>query len=122
MLAALRRGEIVALVADRDLAGDGIPVTFFGRPTTMPQGPAMLAVLTGAPLVVGVCRRLGPDRFTAHGWMVDVPRSGDRHADIAALTTAMAARVEEVIAQAPEQWWGAFQPIWLDQRRRAKAA
>jgi hypothetical protein len=28
----------------------------------------------------------------------------------------MARRFEEVIDLAPEQWWGAFQPIWLDQR------
>jgi KDO2-lipid IV(A) lauroyltransferase len=122
MIEALRRGEIVALVADRDLAGDGVPVTFFGHPTTIPGGPAMLALLTGAPLMVAACRRIGPDRFAARGWPVDVARTGDRHADIVALTTAMATRFEEAIAEAPEQWWGAFQPIWLDQRYAEKAA
>jgi phosphatidylinositol dimannoside acyltransferase len=116
MIEALRRGEIVGLVADRDLAGDGIPVTFFGHPTTMPSGPAALALMTGVPLLAAVCLRVGPDRFHARAWAIEVERTGDRHADLAALTTAMAASFEEAIALAPEQWWASFQPIWLDQR------
>ena len=117
MIEALRRREIVALVADRDLAEDGVPVTFFGHATTMPAGPASLALLSGVPLVAAACRRIGPDRFRAHAWSLDVALTGDRRADAAALTAAMAARFEEAIAEAPEQWWGAFQPIWLDQRQ-----
>ncbi|MGZ6256825.1 MAG: lysophospholipid acyltransferase family protein, partial [Candidatus Limnocylindria bacterium] len=116
MIEALRRHEVVGLVADRDLAGDGIPVTFFGHPTTMPAGPAALSLLTGVRLLAGACYRVGPDRFNARAWPIEVALSGDRHADIAALTGAMAARFEEAIALAPEQWWGSFQPIWLDQR------
>ena len=40
-------GGSVALLCDRDLAGTGIPVTFAGRATTMPGGPALLAAQTG---------------------------------------------------------------------------
>lgn len=116
MIEALRRHELVGLVADRDLAGDGIAVSFFGRATTMPSGPAALSVLTGVPLIVAACLRVGPDRFRAWAWLPEVVRTGDRHEDVAALTRAMAARFEEAIALAPDQWWGSFQPIWLDQR------
>lgn len=116
MIEALRRHELVGLVADRDLAGDGIEVSFFGHATTMPSGPAALSVLTGVPLVIAACRRVGPDRFRAQAWLPDVARTGNRHEDIAALTRAMAMRFEEAIASAPDQWWGSFQPIWLDQR------
>jgi KDO2-lipid IV(A) lauroyltransferase len=116
MIEALRRHEIVALVADRDLAGDGQPVTFFGHATTMPTGPAALSLIGEVPMIVAACRRVGHDRFRARGWHLDVSLTGDRRTDIAALTAAMAARFEEAIAEAPEQWWGAFQPIWLDQR------
>ena len=52
MIEALRGGEIAALVADRDLAGDGIEVTMFGHPVTLPAGPAWLAVTTERPLVI----------------------------------------------------------------------
>lgn len=122
MLEALKRHELVALAADRDLAGDGIPVTFFGHPATMPSGPATLALIGQARLMVAACLRVGPDRFRARGWEVEVQRSGDRRADAIALTEGMARRFEEAIALAPEQWWGAFQPIWIDQlgeRRRS---
>ncbi|HLY36177.1 MAG TPA: hypothetical protein VKU35_05660 [Candidatus Limnocylindria bacterium] len=122
MIEALRRGEIVGLIADRDLAGDGIPVTFFGHPTTMPSGPAALAVLTGVPLLAAACLRIGPDRFRARAWTIDVERTGDRRADVATLTQEMAASFEKAIAVAPEQWWGSFQPIWLDQRDGSGAA
>jgi phosphatidylinositol dimannoside acyltransferase len=116
MTNALKRHELVALVADRDLDGKGVPVTFFGQPTTMPGGPAALALVTGTPMMVGASMRTGHDRFEARTWGIDLQPSGDRHADTAAMTQAMARRFEEVIDLAPEQWWGAFQPIWLDQR------
>ena len=91
-----------------------MPVSFFGHPTTMPTGPATLAVLTGAPVIAGRCLRSGPDRFEAAGELLDVERSGDRRADVEALTRAMAERFERDIGEAPEQWWGAFQAYWPD--------
>ncbi len=116
MTNALKRHEVVALVADRDLDGGGVPVTFFGRETTMPSGPAALALMAGTPLIVGASWRTGRDRFRARAWSIDVQPTGDRRADVAAITQAMARRFEEAIDIAPEQWWGSFQPIWLDQR------
>jgi KDO2-lipid IV(A) lauroyltransferase len=114
MLAALRDGQVVALAADRDLAGDGVPVTLFGHPTTLPAGAATLALRTGRPLLVARALRIGPDRFTATAWPVEVELTGDRRTDTEALTRAMAAGFERAIAEAPEQWFGAFQPIWRD--------
>jgi KDO2-lipid IV(A) lauroyltransferase len=119
MLAALRRNEIVALVADRDLAGDGVPVSMFGHATTLPAGPATLALRTGKPLVMARVRRTAPERFSVRAELVEAPRTGDAEADVAALTTALAAAFERAIGEAPEQWWAAFQPFWTDQRARA---
>lgn len=112
--ARLRAGGTVGIIGDRDLAGDGHPVSMFGHPTTVPLGPAMLAVTHNAVLIVGRCLRVGPDRFRADGEVLDVPSSGDRRADVAALATRIAARFEQDIGDAPEQWWGAFQPFWPD--------
>jgi KDO2-lipid IV(A) lauroyltransferase len=120
MLSVLRHGGVAALVADRDLSGDGIEVTMFGHRTTLPAGPATLAVRTGRPLLVGRVLRVGPDRFTGDAWPVKVPLSGDRRRDVVALTEGIAAGFERAIAEAPEQWWAAFQPFWLDQRRAAE--
>ncbi|HEX7195693.1 MAG TPA: hypothetical protein VF364_02545, partial [Candidatus Limnocylindria bacterium] len=114
--ARLRAGGTVGIIGDRDLAGDGHPVTIFGHPTTVPIGPAALAVAHRTALVVGRCLRIGPDRFRAEGELIEVPSSGDRRADTIALATRMAERFERDIGEAPEQWWGAFQPYWPDLR------
>ncbi len=113
----LRSGGIVGIIADRDLAGDGQPVTMFGHTTTLSPGPASLAVTHRANLIVGRCLRVGPDRFRAEGVVLEVPESGDRRADAAALVERIAACFEADIGHAPEQWWGAFQPFWPDLRR-----
>jgi KDO2-lipid IV(A) lauroyltransferase len=114
LMQRLRDGGLVGIIGDRDLEGNGQPVTMFGHPTTMPTGPASLAVLHRAALVVGRCLRVGPDRFLADGELMDVPASGDRRADTTALVERIAARFERDIGTAPEQWGGAFQPFWPD--------
>ena len=114
LLQRLRSGGVVGIIGDRDLDGDGQPVTMFGHPTTMPVGPAALAVAHRAALLVGRCLRVGPDRFVADGELMEVPASGDRRADTAELVQRIAARFERDIGEAPEQWWGAFQPFWAD--------
>jgi KDO2-lipid IV(A) lauroyltransferase len=115
----LRDGGLVAIIGDRDLPGDGQPVTVFGHPTTMPIGPAALAWTHGATVVAGRCLRTGPDRFRVEGEAIEVAATGDRRADVAATVAALARRLEHDIAAAPEQWWGAFQPFWPDLEPRS---
>lgn len=112
--ARLRAGGTVGIIGDRNLAGDGLPVTMFGHPTAVPIGPAALAVTHRAGVVVGRCLRVGPDRYRAEGEVLPLPSTGDRRADVATLATRIAARFERDIGEAPEQWWGAFQPFWPD--------
>jgi KDO2-lipid IV(A) lauroyltransferase len=116
MVDTLRSGGLVAIGADRDLKGDGIEVEIFGHATTLPAGPAALSVMTGRPLILAACTREAPERFVGRAWPVEAELTGDRRADTAALTRAMAARLEEAIAPHPEQWWATFQPYWSDQR------
>jgi KDO2-lipid IV(A) lauroyltransferase len=47
----LNEGELVALVADRDLSKSGVNVKFFGKTARMPAGPALLAYKTKADLI-----------------------------------------------------------------------
>jgi phosphatidylinositol dimannoside acyltransferase len=112
MLDALRRGGVVGLIADRDLSGDGLPVELFGAPTTVPRGPATLAVLTGASVIVGRCIRVGRERFEVRAEQLPWQPSGDRRSDVDALTRRIAAHMEADIASAPTQWFGAFQRYW----------
>lgn len=122
MVAALKRGEIAAMVADRDLGRGGIPVTMFGHATTLPAGPATLALRTGRPLVMARVLRTGPDRFGGRGVVVTAEQTGDFDTDVSALTRALAASFEQAIDEAPSQWWASFQPFFSDQRARRRSA
>lgn len=110
----LADGGLVGIIGDRDLTGDGLPVTIFGHRTHVPTGAAALAVMYGAGLIVGRCLRIGPDRFQAAGEVLQLPASGNRRADVEALTRTLASTFERDIGETPEQWWGAFQPFWPD--------
>jgi phosphatidylinositol dimannoside acyltransferase len=114
LLGALRAGESVGLIADRDITGGGILVPFFGHPARLPVGPALLAVETDIPVHVAGVRRSRDGRYRARMLRVELPGEGTRRARVTELTGRIAAAMELIIADAPEQWWGAFHPMWPD--------
>jgi len=121
VISTLRRGGLVGLLSDRDLAGNGIEVEFFGETTTMPAGPATLALRSGAQLVTGaVYSGPGPDHSALVEPPLDTTRRGTLRQDVATLTQGIATRFEGLIRRAPDQWH-VFQPLWLADRERAAA-
>ena len=114
LLAELKAGGQVGIVADRDIAGGGIDTPLFGVPAPMPIGPALLALESGAPIYAVGVRRL-PDGRVAGGLIpVPVATEGSRRERIAATLRAEAAAFEMLIAAAPDQWSAVFFPIWPD--------
>jgi KDO2-lipid IV(A) lauroyltransferase len=112
---ALRNGIPVGLVGDRDLTGGGTTIPLFGAPATMPMGPAMLAVETGVPTYALTVRRGGPaGHFLGRILPIEVPTEGSRREMVTTTMTRLAAAFEELIADAPDQWWAIFFPIWPD--------
>jgi KDO2-lipid IV(A) lauroyltransferase len=107
----LASNRVIALVADRDFSGRGVEVEMFGRARRLPAGPALLSVSTGAPLMVT------PTYTTDRGWRIivgepiSVEPTGDRRADVRALTHLLARGFEEAISAAPADWHF-FQPGW----------
>ncbi len=63
---ALGENRMVALVADRDFTGRGVEVEMFGRRRSIPAGPALLSLTTGAPLIVT------PTYTTPDGWRIEI--------------------------------------------------
>jgi KDO2-lipid IV(A) lauroyltransferase len=51
MMAALKRGEMVAMLVDRWGKADGVASTFFGGMHYLPRGPFVLSRATGAPIL-----------------------------------------------------------------------
>lgn len=114
LTAALRDGTSVGLVGDRDLTGGGTLTELFGAPARLPLGPALLAVETGAPAYVVAVRRSAPGRYIGRLEPVDVATEGSRRERATATTASIARAFERVVADAPEQWWAVFFPIWPD--------
>jgi KDO2-lipid IV(A) lauroyltransferase len=110
---ALRANEVVCLLADRDVAGGGVPVTFFGEKTTMPAGPATLTLRTRAP-ILPTAVYFGPGRDQHLGIVrppLEIERTGRLRDDVALLTQRLAEEFEVLIQKAPAQWH-LFQPNW----------
>lgn len=109
---ALRRNEMVALAADRDVTGSGIVVDFFGVPARLPDGYARLARRTGARIVVGFSVRRPDNTFLAYAEPpLEVEVTEDRERDVQAIVEKVVALLERYLRQHPEQWV-MFQPIW----------
>jgi lauroyl/myristoyl acyltransferase len=115
LLRTLRRKEMVAFVIDAGVErGGGVPVTFFGRETIFPEGPARLARLSGAPIVFAIAARLRGGRFRAH---IEAPLLSDPslspEEDARCLTQRLASAFEGYVRRYPGQWY-AFREMWRD--------
>ncbi|WP_448613045.1 phosphatidylinositol mannoside acyltransferase [Modestobacter sp. URMC 112] len=100
----LADGGTTCLLVDRDLTGGGVPVTFFGLPSTMPGGPALLAARTGAALLPAVCQFDGDGwRFVVHP-PVDVGGPGRLRDRVTAGMQQVADAFAGTLAQRPEDW------------------
>ena len=114
LLAALRRGEPVGLVGDRDVTGGGLAVRFFGEPAPLPIGPGLLAIESGAPVYVVAVRRVGRGRYRGRIDALPMPAGGTTRERLTSFLEAQARAFERAVAAAPDQWWALFQPIWSD--------
>lgn len=115
--AALRANHVVCLLCDRDIPRDGkrsgIDVEFFGERTTVPAGPALFSIRTGAALLP--VATYFTSRVDGHHAVVRPPvvsrGSGSLRDDVAATTQALTREIEALIRREPSQWH-LFQPNW----------
>ncbi|SVA06618.1 uncharacterized protein METZ01_LOCUS59472, partial [marine metagenome] len=112
---ALREGAVIVLLSDRHVGGGGVEVEFFGEVTTLPAGPAILALRTGAALIPATAyiRRRGCDGVARPP--IPVEREGRFREDVVRVTRALAAELEDLIRAEPEQWH-LLQPNWPSDR------
>lgn len=108
---ALKRNRVLALLCDRDVAGGGVEVEFFGERTTLPAGPATLALRTGAPLFPATMYFEGDHHLGVARPALDTSRQGKLRDDVARVTQDLAHELEALIRRAPEQWH-LLQPNW----------
>ncbi len=115
VLRALRANQLVGLVCDRDLEGNGVEVELFGERTTLPAGPATLALRTGAALLPTTVYFEGRGHRGVVRPPVPAERRGSFREDVRRVTQALAHELEAMIRAAPEQWH-VLQPNWPSDR------
>jgi len=106
LLRALARNEVVAVQGDRDFNQRGILTPFCGAYARLPQGPVLLAMASGAPLI--------PVFITFHdrrsyAMTIEPPiplqRTGNRDADVKENVRRVAEVISRWVKRYPEQWY-----------------
>ncbi len=111
-LRALNANRVLCLLCDRDIGGDGVEVEFLGERTTLPAGPAVLSIRSGAPVIPVGAYFDGRGNRAVVLPPIDTTRSSKRlRDDVARITADLARALELLIRQAPEQWH-MMQPNW----------
>jgi KDO2-lipid IV(A) lauroyltransferase len=112
---ALKDRRLLALVADRDFTGRGLPCPSFDAVRCFPKGPAAYALKFGTPVVLGYFvfqNRPGrPPYYACVEPPIEFSPSGDTTADIDRLTRLIADSLNRLIARFPDQW-PVFRAAW----------
>jgi len=113
-ISALRSGHVLALLIDQHARTRGMMIPFLGTPASAHTSPALLHLVTRAPLCFGYCLRTGPlnYRFVATEPIVVKP-TGNREADVRLILERLTRELEAAIRSAPDQY------VWAHRRWRA---
>jgi lauroyl/myristoyl acyltransferase len=108
----LSANTVVAMLLDRHIGRDQIEVTFFGRPTLFSKSPALIACLSGAPLLPSFVIRQADGRFAAVcGTPIRADSALPPEESVRQMTQAFAAELEARIRAHPHLWYQ-FYPYW----------
>ena len=117
LLAAMKAGETVGILMDTNMTPpQGIFVDFFGIPACTASGLARIALRTDAAVVPGFtiwdpALRKYRLRFDP---ALELIRSGDLEADIAANTQLFTRVIEDYVRNYPDQW------LWVHRRWKTR--
>jgi|RhiMethySRZTD1v2_1073278.scaffolds.fasta_scaffold354174_2 phosphatidylinositol dimannoside acyltransferase len=117
LIKAIHDRRVVCLLADRDLSGTGVRVSWRGHPITVPAGPAIVARRTGAALLPAVCQ------FTENGMEIIIGGPIAHRQGRDGLTRMMqdvADFFADTIARQPADWH-MLQPFFSSRQRAEEA-
>ena len=107
----LRDNGCVAIAMDRDIAGNGEPMEFFGAPAPIPVGVVELGIRTGAALVPVMLYRNGHRVDATVYPEITYDAAAPREAEVRRAATEALRLFEQIIRDHPDQWH-VLDPIW----------
>src|SRR5712664_4041004 len=117
LLSAMKAGEVVGILMDTNMTPpQGVFVDFFGIPACTASGLARIALRTDAAVVPGFTvwdaqLRKYILRFDP---AVELTRTGDDQADVAANTAKFTKVIEDYVRRYPDQW------LWVHRRWKTR--
>ena len=100
LCADLARGRVVVIMLDRRPRRGGVPVELLGRPAVVSAAPLILAIRTGAPVLVAAMTRQRSGGYLAQ--IAPAPQPTPAHSGC--WTQALVAQLGKIISSAPDQW------------------
>jgi len=109
---ALSNGHVLGAMADQDAGPRGVFVDFFGRPASTFKSVALLSLEHNVPIGVVGLYKVGPGMKYqgVYGDLIYPAEYQDRPDAIHAITQRFTTALEEIVRQAPEQYF------WLHRR------
>jgi KDO2-lipid IV(A) lauroyltransferase len=111
ILRRLERNQMVGITPDQNTRE--ILVPFFGYPAGTNEGPAAIALRTGAAIVTAFCKENEGGSYDLTIRPFSMPTlTGKKEDDIAAIMAGINSAIEETVRETPHQW------LWMHDRWR----
>jgi predicted LPLAT superfamily acyltransferase len=114
LVAALRRGEVVAMLGDRAYGSPSTRLSFLGGMAAFPIGAYVMASIAGAPLVHVFNLRETGGRYRFFGFppqRPQMPSHDQRDTYLRECAARFAKDLESIVKRDPLQWYN-FYPFW----------
>lgn len=113
LIRIFKENRILGILIDQDTDVESAFVDFMGKPAWTPTAAVSMAIKFGAPVIFGTIQRSNDNRhmITIEG-PLELVRTGNDEKDIIANTAMLTKKIEDRIAQNPEQW------VWMHRRWR----
>jgi len=109
-------GALLSFIGDQDAGRKGLFVDFFGRPASTYKSIGLLAMATGAPIVVGYARRRGNvARYDVGVQRIIHPHEWEQQEDpLRWITQEYTSAIEAFVREDPEQY------LWIHRRWKSR--
>ncbi len=114
LVAAMKRGEVVAMMGDRHYGSPSAEVDFLGARASLPIGAYVMAALAGAPLIHVFSLREQGGHYHFFGFPAAkpvMPVYHERDEYLRQCAERFARDLESVLKRDPLQWYN-FYPFW----------